>query len=124
MDSHLTIFSYDCTGFGPGKPEYVSELINAHGFVLFQEHWSRYFHRIKNMPDNNVTILSHDVCGIYNHVFLSGRGYGGCSISWKISYKCIMNSNRIFAVNITTHNMSLFLFNVYMPCDIRSNDDL
>ena len=36
----------------------------------------------------------------------------------------IMNSNRTCAVNITTQSMSLLLFNVYMPCDIRSNDDM
>ena len=48
MDSHLTISSYN---FGPGKPEYVSELVKAHAFVLFQEHWLResQFHMIKNI---------------------------------------------------------------------------
>lgn len=132
MASNLTISSYNCTGFGPGKPEYVSELIKAHDFVLLQEHWlmESQFHRIKNIPcDNNVSILSHDVSGIDNTMFLNGRGYGGCSILWKNSLNCIvspviMNSNRICAVNITRQSMSLLLFNVYMPCDTRCNDDL
>ena len=35
-----------------------------------------------------------------------------------------MKYNRICAVSKTTNNMSLLLFNVYMPCDIRSNHDL
>ena len=37
MASRLTISSYNGTGFGPDKPEYVSELIKAHDFVLLQE---------------------------------------------------------------------------------------
>ena len=80
MASHLTISSYNCTGFGPDKPEYVWELIKAHAFVLFQEHWlsKSQLHRTKNIPcDNKDSILSHDVSGIGNRVFLSGRGYGG-----------------------------------------------
>ena len=36
----------------------------------------------------------------------------------------IMKSNRTCAVNITTQIISLLLFNVYMPCDIISNDDM
>ena len=69
------------------------------------------------------------VSGIHNYVFLSGRGYGECSILWKSSMKrsvspVIMNTNRICAVSITTHNMSLLLFNMYMPCKIRDNDGL
>ena len=76
MASHLTISSYNCTGFGIGKPECVSELIKAHGFVLLQEHWlsKSQFHRIKYIPcDNKVSIFSLDVSGIDNHPFLSGR---------------------------------------------------
>ena len=70
MTSHLTISSYNCTDLGPGKPEYVSEFIKAHDFVLLQAHWKSQFHRIKNIPcNNNVSILSHDVSGIDNHVF-------------------------------------------------------
>ena len=56
---------------------------SKHNFVLLQEHWlsKSQFHRIKNIPyDNNVSSLSHDVSGIDNHAFLSGRGYNGCSI--------------------------------------------
>ena len=80
----------------------MSELAKAHDFVLLQEHWLResQFPRIKNIPfDNNVSISFHDVSGIDNHGFLSGRGYGECSILWKSSLKCIvtpvvMNSSR------------------------------
>ena len=77
MAIHLTSSSYNCTGFGPGKPEYVSELIKARDLVLLQEHWlsKSQFHRIKNIPcDNNVSIFPHDVSGINNRVFLSGKG--------------------------------------------------
>ena len=35
-----------------------------------------------------------------------------------------MNSNRICAVNRTSQSMSLLLFIVYIPCDVRSNDDM
>ena len=39
-------------------------------------------------------------------------------------FPVIVNSNGIGAVNITTQSTSLLLYNAYMPCDIRSNDDL
>ena len=132
MSSNLRICSYNCTGFGPGKPEYVSKLVKDHDFVLLQEHWLResQFHRIKNIPcGNDAFILSHDVSAMDDHVLSNGRGYGGCSVLWKSTLQCkvtpiIMKSNRICAVKIFTSSMSLLIFNVYMPCDVRSNDAL
>ena len=62
--------------------------------MLLQEYWlnKSEFHKINNIPcDNNVSILSHNVSEIDNHAFLSGRGYGGCSILWKHSLNCIVS---------------------------------
>lgn len=132
MSSQLTLASYNSTGFGPGKPEYVSDLLKSYDFVLLQEHWLRksQFHRIRNIPcDSNVSILSHDVSAIDDNIFINGRGYGGCSIIWKSTLNCkvvpiIMSSNRICAVQVTLQSMVLIIFNVYMPCDDGKNNEL
>lgn len=90
-----------CTGFGPGKPAYVSEPIKVHDFVLFQEYCLRESQNIN--CDRSASILSHDVSEIDNNVFLNSRLYGGCSILWNSSLKyivspVIMNSKSICAV--------------------------
>ena len=131
MTSQLTLSSYNSTGFGPGKPEYIADLVKLSDFVLLQEHWLRksQFHRIKNIPcDKNINILSHDVSAIDDNIFINGRGYGGCSIIWKSTLNgkvmpIIMNSNRICAVQVSLQSVTVLIFNVYMPCDVRSNDN-
>ncbi len=35
----LSFVTYNSTGFGPGKPEYVSDLLDKYDFVFLQEHW-------------------------------------------------------------------------------------
>ena len=84
MGTKLKLATYNSTGFGPGKPEYVSKLIQQHDFVLLQEHWlyENQFHRINNIECTD-KILSHNVSAMDSSVFHNGRGYGGCSILWK-----------------------------------------
>ncbi len=120
--------SYNSTGFGPGKPEYVSKLIDNHDFVLLQEHWLRdsQFHRIRNIPYDGDTILSHDISAIDDSVFINGRGFGGCSILWKSSlkaqvYPIATSSKRICAVKVVMDSMCFIVYNVYMPCDSPNN---
>ena len=81
----LTLASYNSTGFGPGKSDYVSCLIEKYDFVLLQEHWLResQFHRIKNIHPRNGKILAHNVSAMDEGLLINGRGYGGCSILGK-----------------------------------------
>ena len=125
----LKVASYNCTGFGPGKPEYVAKLLECHDFVLIQEHWLRsaQFHRINNIPcDGNFNVMSHNVSAMDDFELSSGRGFGGCAILWKSTLSCKvcpvqMTSSRICAVKLVIQNQPLLLFNVYMPCDARNN---
>lgn len=128
MDQQLKLVSYNSTGFGPGKPEYLSKLLECHDFVLLQEHWLResQFHRIKNIPYNGAMVLSHDVSAIDDKVFTQGRGFGGVSIVWKNTLKAtvtpiIMSSKRVCAVSVHMDKHAFILFNVYMPCDNPNN---
>ena len=96
MAGHLTIYSYNCTGFGPGKPEYVSELIKAHDFVLLQEHWlsKSQFLRIKKIkmlafyspdyiPHTTKQCNSKVIAGWNEHV----KPYRETSVFWHNAWK-------------------------------------
>ena len=128
MVSQLKLTSYNSTGFGPGKPEYVSKLVECSDFVLLQEHWLResQFHRIKSLQCKNATVLSHNVSAINDNIFTQGRGFGGCSILWKSTLNAkvtpvTLSSNRICAVQVSTDLLKFIIFNVYMPCDVAAN---
>ncbi len=64
---------HNSTGFGPEISEYVSKLIHNHDFVLLQEHWlcDSQLHRIRNIPYDGDTILSHDISAIDDSVLLN-----------------------------------------------------
>ena len=117
MGKQLKLATYNCTGFGPGKPEYISRLIELHDFVLIQEHWLHVsqFHRIKNIPVEGAKILSHDVSAIYDNIFTQGRGFGGCSIIWKSIVNAeitpsLLSSTRLCAVKVKMDSCTFILF--------------
>ena len=125
----LSVASYNCTGFGPGKPEYVAKLLECNDFVFIQEHWLRnaQFHRVNNIPCNgNFDVMSHIVSAMDDGELRAGRGFGGCAILWKSTLNCKvypvqMTSSRICAVKLVLQQRTYLLFNVYMPCDVRKN---
>ena len=129
MDVQLKLVSYNSTGFGPGKPEYVAKLLESHDFVLLQEHWLResQFHRIKNIPYSDAMVLSHDVSAIDDNVLTVGRGFGGVSIIWKNTLNAVvtpvttLSNKRVCAAKVCTAAYEFILFNVYMPCDSHDN---
>ena len=86
MANPLSLVSYNCTVFGPGKPEYVAGLLDQYDMVLLQEHWLQesQFHGIQNVPcKGNVGVTSYDVSAIDPGDIITGRGYGGCSFYGK-----------------------------------------
>jgi exonuclease III len=62
-------------------------------------------------------------------MFIQGRGFGGCSIIWKriLNAKItpiLLSSTRLCAVLVVMDSCTFIIFNVYMPCDSRSNMSL
>ena len=58
-------------------------------------------------------------------VMRSGRPHGGCAILWNstIGFNILpikTVSNRLNCINISSKDYNFLLFNVYMPCDSRS----
>ena len=89
--------------------------MNKCDILLLQEHW-----QLENQLDNFSSIFtgthSHGVSGMNEHEIVQGRPYGGV--------KC--NSNRLCAILVEQVDLSMLIFNVYMPTDtdydLKNND--
>ena len=116
---NFSIISYNSQGSGPGKLEYISELVKNHDLVFLQEHW---------LMSNQFGIYSKHIDDCYSHCIsamssteiIQGRPYGGCSILWKKDLSAcicpiITVSKRLCAVTLLMNNVSFLLCNVYMP---------
>ena len=115
----FSILSYNSQGSGPGKLEYISQLLHDHDLVLLQEHWLMasqfgiYSQQIKDC-------YSHCISAMSSTEILQGRPYGGCSILWKKNLVACVSpistvSKRLCAIMIMMNNVSFLLCNVYMP---------
>ena len=115
----FSILSYNSQGSGPGKLEYISQLLHDHDLVLLQKHWLMasqfgiYSQQIKDC-------YSHCISAMSSTEILQGRPYGGCSILWKKNLVACVSpistvSKRLCAIMIMMNNVSLLLCNVYMP---------
>ena len=83
-DTHLKLAKL--AGFGPGKPEYVVNVLHEHDFILLQEHWFResQFHRIINILSDIVTLLSHGVSAADSNVLFKGEVCGDAPLFGKV----------------------------------------
>ena len=126
----LTFASYNSNGLGVGRTEYISQLMNKCDILLLQEHW-----QLENQLDNLSSIFtgthSHGVSGMNEREIVQGRPYGGVAFLWKESINCKIrlvkcNSNRLCAILVEQGNLSMLIFNVYMPTDteydLKNND--
>ena len=125
MATVLKLCSYNSHGLGPGRAEYIKNLVHDHDFVLLQEHWlhEEQLVQIHKIADN---VNIHGVSGMDSTVLLKGRPFGGCAIIWKKSFlgKVVpvnIKSNRMCCVEIQTNEYHVILFNVYMPVDAACN---
>ena len=119
----LKIMSYNPTGLGVGKVDYIGELLDKYNIdlLLLQETWL--------MPNNqdrlqsiNRNYYSYGTSGMQNYELVTGRPYGGLAFLWKnsislhvkrIPSKC----KRICAVSLECNAARILLINVYMPVD-------
>ena len=123
----LKIASYNCKSFkGLLTHAYCKDLLSKVDFLLLQEHWlyEQNFHKFKEI-DKSINICIEGKSAMNPEVIRSGRPFGGCAILWnsKIAYKVSsINtvSNRLNCIVVSCKEYTFLLFNVYMPCDSRS----
>ena len=69
------------------------------------------------------------ISGMNENSLISGRPHGGCSflfrksISSNISF-INLHSHRVCCIKLITESCTVIIFNVYLPCDTMSNDNL
>ena len=128
MATKLKFCTYNCKGHGPDRIEYIKRLMCKCDILLLQEHWyieSDLCKLSESIGNVNVTGVS----GVNERKLLMGRPYGGCALVYSKSLSCSIKpvdtqSCRLSACLIEISDDARFLvFNVYMPCDIRSDVD-
>lgn len=115
----LSFVSYNSQGLGPGRKEYISELLLDHDFVCVQEHWL-FESGISGFENSLNNASVHAVSGMVESEFLQGRPYGGVAIIWRNDVKqniirLTPRSKRICAVIICFDEFKVLLCSVYMP---------
>ena len=111
--------TYNSQGLGPGRIQFISELVKKHDFVFLQEHW--LFESAISDFENSLRIATvHGVSGMIESELLGGRPYGGVAIVWKKDLKhtvtCLkVKSKRVCAVIMKLNGIKILLCSVYMP---------
>ena len=90
--SNLNIVSYNSTGLGITRMEYIKEFIEVENvdLLLLQETWLTSGN-IDRLADINDNFMYHGVSGIDNCKILCGRPLGGVAILWKQEYANYVN---------------------------------
>jgi exonuclease III len=124
----LNFTTFNSNGLGPGRKEYISELMTNSHFLLLQEHWlfEEQLHKLRGEIGENVNI--HGISGMDGESLLVGRPYGGCAIAWDVNFEAIIapvqwESKRVCAVTIKQELLlnDTLLINIYMPTDAPQN---
>ena len=124
-DNKLKIISYNCRGFKTRNYEYTKELYEKCNFLFIQETWLYDFqsYNITNILPNS---MCHSVSSMdSSDVGRQGRPFGGVAIIWNKHlpfevHPVDTNNHRVACVTVTSKNLKLILFNVYMPVDKRT----
>lgn len=119
----LSISSLNVQGHGPDRLSYINNVCQNTDILLLQEHWLLDDQLKNNFFETNIqNVCCHGTSGIKDNVLLNGRPYGGCAIMWrKDLVACIKplhtQSERLCAIECKINNVSVIIFNVYMPVD-------
>ena len=117
----LILASYNSTGMGQDKRDYVRELLTNHciDIMLLQETWLQS----KNMAtlggiDEHCAF--HGISGVNENELLAGRPYGGVGFLWKKSLsrsvkRVAFQSKRVCALSVDIGMQSPLLLIVICP---------
>lgn len=126
--ANFKIASYNCKHFsGHFKIEYITSIFDKCDFLLLQEHWlhEENFDVFSSLYKNG-SVGIQGKSAMPSHVIANGRPHGGCIILWRSNICYNVSpidtvSVRLNCVKVTINeNYAILLFNVYMPCDDRS----
>ena len=124
MNKQLRIASYNGTGLGPDKIEYIRNFLvkNSIDILLLQETWlmSSTLARLGLIHKD---YMFYGVAAVNNKEILKGRPFGGVAILWHKSINSLVQripdipSTRICGVKLKIQAMPIILLSCYMPCD-------
>jgi len=105
----------------------MQKLLKAHDIVLIQEHWF-FQDEISSLSNIIPDSFVYGKSQMSERCLLEGRPYGGCAFLWGSSFKHLIEpveteSSRLCGIKCLMGDMSLLIFNVYMPCDTTCNLD-
>ena len=119
----LTVVTYNSTGLGGFKCEFISEVIQntSADIVLLQETWL-VPGNLDKLSSIHPDFISHGVSGIRDNELLTGRPYGGIAILYHKNISPFVkhvsvNSRRICAIRIECVMHKLLIVNGYLPVD-------
>ena len=128
---NVRIDSYNSTGSGPGRREFIQDLLSNTGILLVQEHWLLEEQFSKYQNDIGKGVMVHGVSGMDSATFLQGRPYGGCAIVWKMNDGVRVSpvhcpSRRVCAVRLKYDDLDddILVVNAYMPPDTTGEENL
>ena len=124
----LKMCTYNIHGFNVTKVDYISALLNKYSLVFIEEHWlsnDQLGDITQHFPGHGM----HGVSAINDGVLLQGRPHGGCLVLFHDSLctsitTMTVSSKRICALCININGFILYIFCVYMPCDVNHVDNL
>ena len=124
----IKLCSFNCKGFNISKVKHINEILKSCDILMIQETWLL----TSQIGTINKEFSNYNTCGISGmneKSLISGRPHGGCSflfrksISSNISF-IDLNSHRVCCIKLITESCTVFIFNVYLPCDTMRNDNL
>ena len=124
----LLLFSYNSTGLGQDKVDYIQHFIQSHtpDFFLLQETWLLSAN-VAKLACFDSNYMFHGVSGVNDSELLRGRPYGGVAILWHKKWNRyvkrvnVPGSNRIYAVILECGQLSLLIACCYLPCETYSS---
>ena len=126
--ANLTFCTYNIFGFNQTKIKYVSELLQSYSILLLQEHWMNN-KQLSEFGNLFPGYCVHGISAIDDTQLLRGRPKGGVLIIYPDSLgstvKYITSTScRLCAMSMQIESFILFIFCLYMPCDINDKENL
>ena len=124
----LTLITYNVKHLNKSKGVFINDLFSKCDFLFLQEH-CLYENQLNIISTIIPNVNFHGVSSMNENVLNHGRPHGGAMIVWNnnIKHKISIintNSNRLCCIVVHIDNdVSIILFNVYMPCDERTRGD-
>ena len=126
--TNLKICSYNIRGFNETKINYLSDLLKICSILLVQEHWLNN-NQLLNVAQYFPGFSVYGISAMDDTKLLKGRPNGGVlmifpdSLGSNIKY-ITTTSTRLCAISLQIDDIIVYIFCVYMPCDVNETDNL